>query len=130
MNDTRTTFEEGASNFGGPPEIVDLDTGLPAHRPVAHVLTPEEIRAQQIDEETELLMQERAQELHERQVELQRLTIEMLITKAWHERLQQMRGDNPEIGTRDVHLKNVLVKTLMTIGADNANLSIEECERL
>lgn len=67
----------------------------------------------------------------ERKIKHDRLTVEALVTKAWQERIRQVRGDvQPEIGPRDVHIKALIMRTLMTIEADNSGFAIGEFEKL
>lgn len=102
----------------------DLDH--PSRRPGMPLRTPEQIHADEQailrEEEERHHANQALAERQEREVELQRLEIEVLVTKAWHARLRQMRGAGMEFGTRDMHVKNEVLKALMTIAADNADL--------
>jgi hypothetical protein len=125
MNDTQTAQTMPAASLGDnfvTSVAHDLDNPLPA-RP-AIPLREEEVRKH---------VEERAAEerRQNRQLALRQLKIESLVARVFHERIRQVRGDvEPDIGTRDMHIKATIVRTLMSITADNADLSVEEFEQL
>ena len=60
-----------------------------------------------------------------------RLSVEALVAKAWHERIRQMRGDvQPDIGPRDIHVRNLIIRSLMSILEDNPGFGVGEFEQL
>jgi hypothetical protein len=67
----------------------------------------------------------------ERVVEHNRLVVEALVTRAWQERIRQVRGDvQPDIGPRDIHVKAMIIRTLMSITEGSSGFALGEFERL
>jgi hypothetical protein len=122
MNDANT---EPVSGFAF--AVVDKNDSMrrptadDLHRQLIEKHKAEEAEEAKADEETDI--RTRKQQLHA-------LTIDAMITKVWFERIHQVRGESPEIGERDIHIKTLIIKTLMTIERNNPFFSTGEFESL
>jgi hypothetical protein len=99
-------------------------------RPVMPLRNYDEER-RKAEEEKRLEGEKAAEESAARIVRHNALILESLVTKAFQERIRQVRGEaQPEIGPRDVHIKALIMRTLMSIEPDNSSFALDEFERL